>query len=110
MATNYVQDGKRLATANGSGGDLVSGAPILAGAQLRVYLVDCASLATAEAATEGVFTLTATTADDWADGAALYWDTNTSKLTDTSAGNTFVGWAVGAKVAQTTTAQIKLAG
>ncbi|HUU32192.1 MAG TPA: DUF2190 family protein [Phycisphaerae bacterium] len=110
MADNYIEAGRVLPTTNGTGSALAAGKPILVGATLRVFLVDCANGASAAATTEGVWTLDATSAEDWADGAALYWVAGTAKISDTVGANTFVGWAVGAKVALATTAQMKLAG
>ena len=108
MATNYVQDGKRLLTTNGLGTTLASGGAILVGDTLRIAVADIANGATGECDTEGVAEVPATTADTWSDGAAVYWNNSTKKLTSTAGSNKCVGIAVGAKTNGQTTAKIKL--
>ena len=108
MADNYIQPGAILTTNNDSGGALEAGDPILCGNTLRVYINDCASLADGPAYSEGAFTLAATAADAWDDGAILYWNAGTSAITDTAGANQAVGIAVGDKAALATTCVMKL--
>jgi len=110
MADNFIQRGDLLTTANGTGVDVAAGGVLVVGATCRVALNDIADGASGPAYAEGVFNLAATSADDWADGAALYWDAATSKLTDTAGANVLIGYAVALKAALAVTANVKLAG
>jgi predicted RecA/RadA family phage recombinase len=109
MATNFVQLGKILSTANATGSTILAGLPILAGNMWRIAINDIAHLASGPAFAEGVFTLPATSADAWADGALLYWDPATSKLTNVAGALKVIGHAVDLKAALTLTAKVKLA-
>lgn len=105
----YLGDGKILTVTNASGSTYSAGGPVLCGARYRIPINDIANGASGPAHAEGVFGLAATTADSWADGAVLYWDPATSKLTNVAGSLTQIGTAVGAKVATTQTwAQVKL--
>lgn len=50
--------------------------------------------------------LAAESTDDWDDGDPVAWDTTNQELTDSFAGNSFIGFARGAKAATETTAKI----
>ncbi|MCX6626018.1 MAG: DUF2190 family protein [Candidatus Solibacter sp.] len=82
MSTNFVQQGHTLtvaAPANVSSGDLV-----VVGSLIGVAAFDALSGADVEVDTVGVFTLPKTTTDVVTQGAKLYWDSGTSKLTVTA--------------------------
>ncbi|HET6441670.1 MAG TPA: DUF2190 family protein [Phycisphaerae bacterium] len=108
MADNWINDGRLLNTANDTGADVEAGMPIIIGAGIRVALNDIDDEADGPAYDEGVFELPAKSADTWSDGVVIYWDATEAELTDTSAGNTLAGTAVGAKVGAVTYAQVKL--
>ena len=108
MATNYNYTGRIVTTENDTGVDLASGAAILAGDVLRVYLNDCDDGDSGPAAAEQVWTLPAAAANTWNDGEWLWWNDTTRRLTTTQGGNTCVGYAVGDKAFGATTANIKL--
>ena len=110
MANNFIQRGDVLTTSNGTGSDVDAGGVLIAGARARIAINDIANGASGPCFAEGVFNLPATSADDWADGANLYWAAGTGKLTDTVGANVFVGNAVALKAALATTANVKLAG
>lgn len=52
--------------------------------------------------------LPALSTDDWAVGAALYWDVSNARLTDTATDNLPCGTAAAAKAASATTARLLL--
>jgi len=108
MATNQRFNGNPQPTSNDTGATVAAGAPIIAGAGLRVAVNDIADGASGPAYSEGVFTLDATSADVWSDGELLYWDAATEKLTDTAGTNIQPGHAFGDKAALAKTADIKL--
>jgi len=108
MATNWVYAGKRINTTNGSGSDVSSGGVIVEGDQVRVAIVDIANGASGACATEGVFTLAATSADVWSDGDVLWWDSTNAKLTDSAVSDVLAGIAIGDKASLATTANVKL--
>lgn len=87
---NFVQPGKVLDFVAPAGG-VISGNGYLIGA---VFVVANTSAAEGElfaGERMGVFTLPKTTSQSWAQGAALYWDDTTKKLTTTVGSNTKVG-------------------
>lgn len=108
MANNFIQAGLVLTTTNGTGSTVTAGSPIAAGATLRIAINDIANGASGPCLAEGVFTIDATAAEDWADGDILYWVAGTSKLSDTAGANKAVAIAVGAKAALATTCNAKL--
>jgi len=108
MATNFVQEGEKLTTTNGTGSDVDSGGVIVCGVTIRVAAVDIANAASGAAYTRGVFTLAAKSTDTWSDGDQLYWDSTNAELTTTASGNTKAGTAVGAKAATVTTSNVLL--
>jgi len=108
MATNKTQTGRVIQTTNVSGSDVASGGGLVCGDQLRVALVAIANGASGACDTEGVYTLAATSADDWVDGDRLYWDEANGKLTDSAVSDVVAGTAVGLKAALATTANVKL--
>ena len=108
MATNYVQPGVILTTANATGSTVASGGVLVVGGTIRVAINDIANGASGPAATEGVHSIPATHAEAWIDGLPLYWDQATSHLTATSTNNILAGVAAGAKVAGAEVASIKL--
>jgi predicted RecA/RadA family phage recombinase len=55
------------------------------------------------AQTSGRYKIAATTADTWSAGDDVFWDADTSKLTDDGDGNAFVGTAEAAKTNGQTT-------
>jgi predicted RecA/RadA family phage recombinase len=60
------------------------------------------------AATEGVFTLAAKSADTPAVGAVLYWDATLSELTTTASSHNVAGYAYEAKASGVTTMKVKI--
>jgi predicted RecA/RadA family phage recombinase len=60
--------------------------------------------------TEGVFDVTALTADTGNPGTKMYWDNTNSRLTTTATGNVLVGCLTAAKTSSDTTARVYLDG
>ena len=58
----------------------------------------------------GVFTLTKTAAQVWAQGATLYWDNSTRAVTTTAASNKMIGAAFAAALSADITGQVLLDG
>lgn len=108
MANTFLERGNVLTVTNSTGSDLSSGDAILAAGCLRVLILDVDNGDTGPAYCEGVFTVPAVAVNAWDDGVPLYWNDTLRKLTTVSGGNYCVGFASGAKVAGTGTADIKL--
>lgn len=80
--TNLIQDGCILTVAAPSGG-VTSGQLVVVDKIIGVATTTAAVGVNVELATEGVFELPKTTTDVVTVGAALYWNSGTSKLTVT---------------------------
>lgn len=90
---NSIQDGTRLTYSN-TGAAIASGAGVLVGTKLGVACVDIAATTGKGAlCMKGVVNLPKLSTDVVAQGAALYWDNTNKRLTVTSAGNTYAGYA-----------------
>lgn len=87
-----------------------SGGGMLVGSLFCVATSAAASGATVEAHTEGVFTLSAVTADTGSVGAKIYWDNTAKKVTTTATSNTLIGCLASAKVNTDTTASVYVDG
>ena len=84
---NYVQHGETLPLTAPSGG-VVSGLPYLIGIIFGVALFTAAEGAKFELRRRGVFRdLPKTTGEAWTEGAQLYWNAGTAKLTTTAGNN-----------------------
>ena len=105
----FVHEGKRISYTNTStalsSGDVV----VLGSNRIGVCVADIeATSGVGEVSVAGVHVLDATVADDWSSGAILYWNSTTSKLSDT-AGTIIAGRADGDKAVGATTANVRLA-
>lgn len=87
---------------------VASGAMVAFGTKVGVAVADIAANATGSLQIVGEFTITKLGTDNVAAGAALYWDNTNKRLTTTSAGNTYAGFATQAAGAGVTTVQIKI--
>jgi len=76
-----------------AGGTYTSGTPVLIGNVLVVPLSDATSGDVVECQVRGRVKLDKTTAEAWTQGATLYWNAGTSKLTTTASTNYVVGQA-----------------
>lgn len=85
-----------------------SGAATLIGTKIGVAVADVAISTQGVFYVKGVFELPKLTTDVVTQGAALYWDNTNLRLTLTSAGNTYAGYAYAAAGNGVTTAQIVL--
>jgi len=79
--TNFVQKGDTLTVT--APAEVTSGSLVVVGSLIGVAAFDAASGADVEIKTTGVFTLPKTTTDVVTQGAALYWNASTEKLTIT---------------------------
>jgi predicted RecA/RadA family phage recombinase len=89
---------------------VASGQGVLVGALFGIAAYDAALGAAVEIKREGVFDVSAVTADTAAQGAKIYWDNTARKLTTTVASNTLVGAVTVAKAGADTTARVLLDG
>jgi predicted RecA/RadA family phage recombinase len=88
---NYVQPGKVVDVIN-TAGALTSGDGAQIGTALFGVAVDTyASGATAQLYTDGVFDLAKTTAEAYAAGARLYWNSTTKLVTSATGGMLGIG-------------------
>lgn len=105
---NYVQSGDYITVTAPYG--VTSGQGVLVGSLFGVATCDAANGANVDIMPEGVFDITALTADTGAVGTKMYWDNANRRLTVTSAGNTLVGCLTAAKGGSDTTARVYLDG
>lgn len=89
---------------------VTSGQGVLVGSLFGVAAFDAASGAPVEIIQEGVFDITALTADTGTQGAKIYWDNTARRLTTTATSNTLVGALTVAKGGSDTTARVLLDG
>jgi predicted RecA/RadA family phage recombinase len=106
---NFVQPGDSLTFTAPSGG-VVSGVAYLIGTIVVVATVTAAQGESFVGKATGVFLLDKTTSEAWAEGAKVYLNNSTHKLTTTSGGNTLVGVAYHAALAAATTGYARLDG
>lgn len=95
MAKNFVQPGHVL-TLTAPAGGVVSGNGYLIGALFVVALISAPEGQQFEGQCTGVFRLPKTSAQAWAEGAAIYWDADKGEATTTATDNTLIGHAAAA--------------
>lgn len=90
---NYVQEGKVLNVANGTGATVTGGSGILVGALIGIAVNDIAAGESGEARIAGVFSHAKNTGagTGGAQGAIAYWDDAADKFTAVATDNTAVG-------------------
>jgi len=111
MSTTYRQLGKELTLTAPTGGYPINiPVPVVTGATgfCAIPLDTIAAGETGPAYVEGVHEVAAITGTAFTNGALLYWDNSTKKLTTTATGNTRIGRAWGAKLSATATHTVKL--
>ena len=86
----------------------LSGAGTLIGTKVGVAINDTSISTQGPFAIDGVYELPKLSTDVVTQGAALYWDNTNLRLTLTSAGNTYAGYAFAAAGNGVTTAQVVL--
>lgn len=105
---NYVQAGENLTVPAPYA--LTSGQGALVGSLFGIAAGDAANGADVVLVNEGVFDITAVTADVGPIGTKVYWDNAARKITTTAAGNTLVGALTAVKGGADTTARVYLDG
>lgn len=105
---NFVQSGEVVTVTAPYA--LTSGMAMLVGSLFGVAACDAANAASVEIKTEGVFDITAATADVGTAGTKMYWDAINKRLTITAAGNTLVGCLTKDKANGDLTARVYLDG
>ncbi|MFH1033593.1 MAG: capsid cement protein [Pseudomonadota bacterium] len=107
MATNFIQEGKRLTIT--AGAEIKSGDLVLVGSLAAVALADIALAAKGSAATEGAWELAGKdTAVAIAQGEKVYRVTADGKLTNVSADASYIGIAWEAAAQAATTVMVKI--
>jgi predicted RecA/RadA family phage recombinase len=107
MATNFLMEGEVVPLVAPAGG-VVSGLGYLIGAAFVVALGSAAVGATFQGKRRGVFRFPKAGAVNWVQGAKVYWDNTARNITNVSAGNTFVGHSMEARVNGDTTVAVIL--
>ncbi len=92
MAKNFVQPGHVLTLTAPTGG-VTSGVGCVIGALFVVALHGAEEGQAFEGQCSGVFGLPKTSAQAWAEGAEIYWNSSTGKATTASTDNTLIGHA-----------------
>jgi predicted RecA/RadA family phage recombinase len=85
-----------------------SGGVVLIGSRIGVAVADIAANTTGSVQVVGVFSVAKLSADNMTQGALVYWDNATKRLTTTASGNTLAGFATEAAGAGTTTVNVKI--
>lgn len=97
----YRGTGHRRSYTNATSTAIESGDVVVMGVEIGIAVTDIAATGdtgdTGEVEVSGLHELAAETADEWDQGAQLYW--NGTALTDTASGNDLAGIANTAKVA-----------
>jgi predicted RecA/RadA family phage recombinase len=89
---------------------VTGGQGVLVGSLFGVASGDAANGAEVQIDREGVFDITAVTADTGSQGAKVYWDNTARKITTTATSNTLVGVLAAAKANGDSTARVLLDG
>ncbi|MBD8531485.1 MULTISPECIES: DUF2190 family protein [unclassified Massilia] len=105
---NKIQKGRVITVTAPYG--LSGGMGVLVGALFGIAAGDALQGQPVEIDREGVFDITAVTADAAAQGAKVYWDNAARKITTTAAGNTLVGALTEAKGGAASVARVCLDG
>jgi predicted RecA/RadA family phage recombinase len=105
---NFVQNGDVITVIAPYA--VTSGQGVQVGALFGVAAYDAAIGASVEIVPEGVFDITANTADTGTQGTKMYWDNTAHRLTTTATSNTLVGALTVAKSGSDTTARVYLDG
>jgi predicted RecA/RadA family phage recombinase len=105
---NFVQPGNTITVLAPYA--VSSGMAMLVGALFGVAAFDAVQGAPVEISREGVFDISAVTADTATQGAKIYWDNTARKLTTTATNNTLVGAVTIAKGSADITARVLLDG
>jgi predicted RecA/RadA family phage recombinase len=107
MSSNKIQQGCVLALLCAYA-TIASGQGMLVGSIFGVAQVDGVTGDTIPIEIEGVYSLTAYSADSAAAGDLAYWDDTNRRVTITGTGNTLIGTFVSAKAGAATTADVLL--
>lgn len=105
---NFIQTGDVVAVIAPYA--IASGQGVLVGSMFGVAAYDAANGAPVDIKREGVFDITALTADAAAAGTKVYWDNTNRRLTVTADANSLVGCLTLAKLGTDTTARVLLDG
>lgn len=110
MARNYIQAGETIDHTNVTGAAIASGVPVVIGKrQLGISLVAIAIAGLGAVALEGIFSLAKNTSQAIVAGQRLWWDPATSKVINAPIINSyFLGYAINAELATTTTVKVSL--
>ena len=89
---NFIQEGDTITVPASSGG-VVSGAVVIIGSLLGIATTTQAVTVPVAIKTTGVFELAKVSAQAWAIGDKIYWDSTASLATTVSTSNTLMGTA-----------------
>ncbi|UWQ17919.1 DUF2190 family protein [Jannaschia sp. M317] len=105
---NYVQKGENLTLTAPYA--VTSGGGCKTGLIFGVAAGDAASGETADLVTVGVFDMPKVAANNFAEGAVVYWDDTAKVVTSTASGNTKIGVAVTAAANPSASVPVRLNG
>lgn len=104
--TNYIMSGDNVELAAPYA--VLSGGGALIGTLFGVASTDLANAERGVFVTKGVFDITKTAAQTFAEGAAVYWDNSAKSVTSVSSGNTLIGIAMAAAAGGDATARVRI--
>ncbi|MBI1265422.1 MAG: DUF2190 family protein [Alphaproteobacteria bacterium] len=102
---NYIQPGDTLTIPAPAA--VASGGVVIAGALKGIAAGDAAPGASVDVSTRGVFELPKVGANEFAVGAAVYWDADAELATSVSTDNTEIGFAVAAAGAGSASVRVR---
>lgn len=111
MTTKYIQPGETLDWTNGTGAAVASSDVVVVGNHgLGIALAAIAISAVGSVIINGVFELAKNTSDAVVEGQKLWWDATNEEVINAPAINAwFIGYAIDAELAATTTVKVQLA-
>lgn len=106
MAKNYVAPSRTITIPAPAA--VASGGVVVAGGLAGVALAAADTGAPVDVSLEGIWTLPKVSANTFALGAAVYWDSAAGLVTTTASGNAQLGHAVAAAGAGSATVRVRL--
>lgn len=109
MATNAIQNGKRMTWLNSTGSDVSSNDVVPVEDKICVALADIANGESGALATEEVYQVTKQAGEAMIQGKDVHWDTAQGIATHVSSGNISMGtcWAASASAAVVVNVKLK---
>lgn len=106
MATNRLREGELIQFLAGS--TIASGDPVVVGNRVGIAENDIDNGSSGPINMEGCYLVTKVSAQAWAAGDEIFWDSSASKFTTVGTANTFAGHAMDIAANPTSTGNLRL--